>query len=70
MKSLFSLWVDVKVSHLNRLLRPFNVRLIEKRSKEWGDKVVITAQAIPDATADLIPPGGAMHPPSGPGEPQ
>jgi hypothetical protein len=45
-KSLFGLWADMRVADINRLLRPHNVRLVAKSSKEWGDRVVITAQAI------------------------
>ena len=45
-KAVFGLWSDIKVSQLNRILRPFNVRLVLKTSKEWGDSVHITAQPI------------------------
>jgi hypothetical protein len=45
-KSVFGLWAEIKVSQLNRLLRPFNVRLVVKGSKEWGDQVAITAHRI------------------------
>ena len=66
MKSIFALWSDVKISQLNRLLRPFNCRLVSKGSKNWGDKVVITAEMIPNAAADLIPPGpGSGRAPEG-----
>ncbi len=54
MKAVFEVWANIKVSHLNRILRPFNVRLVLKRSKEWGDRVTITAQPID--TAALAPP--------------
>ena len=67
-KSVFDLWANIRISHLNRLLRPFNIRLVEKKSKAWGDKVVITAEAIP--AVDVKPAALPMHPPSGPGEPQ
>lgn len=46
MKAVFGLWSNIKVSDLNRLLRPYNVRLVCKSSKEWGDQVAVTAQKI------------------------
>ena len=45
-KAVFGLWSGIKVSQLNRLLRPFNVRLVLKTSKEWGEQVHVTAQPI------------------------
>lgn len=45
-KAVFGIWADLKVSQLNRLLRPFNVRLVVKGSKAWGDQVNVVAQAI------------------------
>lgn len=47
MKAVYGLWADIKVSQLNRILRPFNVRLIVKKSREWDGQVAITAHAIP-----------------------
>lgn len=55
-KSVFDLWANIKISHLNRLLRPMNVRLVEKKSKAWGDKVVITAEKIPEVPAVTVNP--------------
>ena len=46
MKTVFGLWAEIKVSQLNRILRPFNVRLVAKGSREWGDQVAITAHRI------------------------
>lgn len=56
-KSLFDLWANIRVSHLNRLLRPFDVRLVEKKSKAWGEKVVITAEKIPAPVAAPVDDG-------------
>lgn len=46
MKALFGLWSGFKVSQINRLLRPFNVRLVLKKSKDWGAPVSLTAHHI------------------------
>ena len=45
-KSLFGLWSDFKASDINRLLRSHNVRLVVKKSKDWGDKVTVTAHRV------------------------
>ena len=45
-KSLYGPWSAVRASDLNRLLRPFQVRLIVKKSREWGECVSVTAHAI------------------------
>jgi hypothetical protein len=67
-KSLFDVWGKIRVVHLNRLLRPLNVRLVEKKSKAWGDKVVITAEAIPDVEVKpvVVPPADPVVPVGGP----
>ena len=49
MKAVFGLWSEIKVHQINRVLRPFNVRLIIKRSRDWGDAISITAHPIMDA---------------------
>lgn len=65
-KSLFGLWSDMKVSDINRLLRPHGVRLVAKGSKEYGDAVVITAQAIADPAPAAVPEiTGRVLPPDG-----
>mgnify|MGYP003395237931 CR=1 FL=1 len=46
MKALFGLWSSFKVAQINRLLRPHNVRLVLKKSKDWGDQVSLTAHLI------------------------
>jgi hypothetical protein len=62
-KAVFAVWNDVRVSDLNRLLRPYNVRLVIKSSKDWGDQVHISAQPV-EAKAKAVrvaavaPPGG------------
>lgn len=57
-KALFGLWSEIRVSQLNRLLRPYNVRLVLKTSKNWGDQVAITVEAIP------VDPAPATAPPA------
>lgn len=46
MKALFGTWSDFKVSDLNRLLKPHGVRLVLKRSKDWGKNVSVTAHPV------------------------
>ena len=46
MKALFGLWSSFKVAQINRLLRPHNVRLVLKKSKDWGQQVSLTAHLI------------------------
>jgi len=46
MKALYGLWADVKVADLNRILKPHGVRLVMKKSKEWGKNVNVTAHAL------------------------
>ena len=45
MKAWFGLLQDVKVTDLNRLLKPHSVRLVVKKSKDWGKNVSVTAHA-------------------------
>lgn len=45
-KALFGLWSDMKVPDLNRLLKPHGVRLVLKKSKDWGLQVSVTAHPI------------------------
>lgn len=54
MKAIFGVGADIKVSQLNRLLRPWNVRLVAKGSRQWGDALTITAQAIEVPAAPVI----------------
>ena len=46
MKAWFGLLQDVKVVDLNRLLKPHGVRLVLKKSKDWGKNVSVTAHAV------------------------
>lgn len=59
MKAVFAVWNDIKVSQLNRLLRPYNVRLVVKSSRDWGDRVTVTAHGVepPKAPAEGAPSG-------------
>jgi hypothetical protein len=43
MKALFGLWSDFKVADINRVLKPHGVRLVLKKSKDWGKNVSVTA---------------------------
>ena len=45
MKAWFGLLQDVKVVDLNRLLKLHGVRLVVKKSKDWGKNVSVTAHA-------------------------
>lgn len=45
MKAWFGLPQDVKVVDLNRLLKSHGVRLVVKKSKDWGKNVSVTAHA-------------------------
>ena len=58
-KAVFGLCSGIKVSQLNRLLRPFNVRLVVKSSKEWGSQVAVTAQALEPLSAPPAPPAAS-----------
>jgi hypothetical protein len=59
MKAIFGLWGDIRVSQINRLLRPHGVRLVAKYSRDWGDQVNITAHKIEEPTkpSEPLPPG-------------
>lgn len=46
MKAWFGLLQDVKVVDLNRLLKSHGVRLVVKKSKDWGKNVSVTAHAV------------------------
>lgn len=46
MKAWFGLLQDVKVVDLNRLLKAHGVRLVVKKSKDWGKNVSVTAHAV------------------------
>ena len=46
MKAWFGLLQDMKVVDLNRLLKSHGVRLVVKKSKDWGKNVSVTAHAI------------------------
>jgi hypothetical protein len=39
------MWSDWKVADINRLLKPHGVRLVLKKSKDWGKNVSVTAHA-------------------------
>ena len=46
MKAWFGLLQDVKVVDLNRLLKAHGVRLVVKKSKDWGKNVSVTAHTV------------------------
>ena len=45
MKAWFGLLQDMKVVDINRVLKPHGVRLVVKKSKDWGKNVSVTAHA-------------------------
>ena len=45
-KALHAPWPDIKPAEINRILKPHGVRLVVKKSKEWGKNVTVTVQAI------------------------
>lgn len=45
-RAVFGLWSDVRISDLNRLLKPYGVRLVLKSSRDWGDQVSVTAHPV------------------------
>lgn len=55
-KSVFGLWSEIRAADLNRLLKPYGVRLVVKSSRNWGDQVHVTAQPIGPAQ-DTFPSG-------------
>ena len=46
MKALFGLWPEMKPADINRILKPHGVRLVVKKSKEWGKQVTVTAHPV------------------------
>ena len=46
MKALFCVWSEVRLSDLNRILKPHSVKLVAKGSKAWGKQVNVTAHAV------------------------
>lgn len=67
MKALFGLWGEMKVSDINRILKPHGVKLVAKGSKAWGKQVTVTAHATglvvkrvrtPKPPAGAYPDGG------------
>ena len=46
MKALFAVWGEIKVSDLNRILKPHGVKLVTKGSKAWGKQVNVTAHPV------------------------
>ena len=59
MKALFGLWGEFGVADLNRVLKPHGVRLVLKKSKDWGKNISVTAHAVsvrkPRAVAAVPP---------------
>jgi len=59
-KAVFDLWCNIRIGELNRLLKPYGVRLVLKSSREWGDQVNVTAHPIdgtvpsPEAMAEAL----------------
>lgn len=56
MKALFGLWSDMKVADINRILKPHGVRLVIKKSKDWGRNVSVTAHPVGAAVKRQRPP--------------
>ena len=46
MKAWYGEWKDVKVVDLNRLLKAHGVRIVVKKSKEWGKNSTVTAHPV------------------------
>lgn len=46
MKAWYGEWKDVKVVDLNRILKAHGVRLVVKKSKEWGKNCTVTAHGV------------------------
>lgn len=46
MKAWYGEWKDVKVTDLNRLLKAHGVRIVVKKSKEWGKNCTVTAHPV------------------------
>ena len=65
MKALFGLWAEFGVKDLNRVLKPHGVRLVLKKSKEWGKNVSVTAHPVstrkPRAVVAAVPPASGTN---------
>lgn len=46
MKAWYGEWKDVKVVDLNRILKAHGVRIVVKKSKEWGKNCTVTAHPV------------------------
>ena len=71
------MWQDMKVADLNRVLKPLGVRLVVKKSKDWGKRVTVTAHPIgtpakrsrgvrfaPAPAGGAVPPGTPVNEPT------
>lgn len=45
-RCLFARWADLKGPDLNRILKPYGVRLVVKSSRQWGEQVAVTAHPL------------------------
>lgn len=48
-RSVFGLWSDISAGKLNRLLRPYGVRLVVQSKSAWGDQLLVSAEPIVEA---------------------
>jgi len=55
-RAVFGLWSDVRIGDLNRLLKPYGVRLVLKSSRDWGDQVSVTAHPL-ETDMYIVTPG-------------
>lgn len=55
MKAVFGLWADIQIGAINKLLKPYGVRLVKKTSKDWGAAVSISAHPLAAASAPPAP---------------
>ena len=71
MKALFGVWAEMKVADINRILKPHKVRLVVKKSKEWGKQVNVTAHPIGPTVKRVSapPPSPQVGPQDLPGKP-
>jgi len=79
-KALFGQWAEMKASDLNRILKPHGVKLVVKKSKEWGTQVNVTAhkvvvpvrraRAVKAADGGLLASGAGVVLGADPGKPQ
>lgn len=60
-KVVFGVWANIRISDLNRLLKPHGVRLVQKTSKQWGDAVTISAHALAAKPPVVKPSAGAVR---------